>query len=164
MSDRSVTNDNGEFQDPLENYDPPAYHDALEQALDERTVADIQSQPYSSVTPGTSVQAALEMLAQTHIACLLVEEEGKLVGVFSDRDFLKRAALEYDDVKDRPVREAMTADPIYVFESDSAAAALAVMAVSGYRHVPVVNHDHQLTGIVSPLRVLAFLKEYASES
>ena len=153
-----------QFQDPLENYDPPEFKDPLEQALHDCQVAEIQTHPYVSISPDATIETALQQLAQSHVACLLVEEDGKLLGVFSDRDFLNKAALEYDDIKARPVREVMTSDPIYVFDTDSAAAALAVMAVSGYRHVPVVNLEHKLTGIVSPLRVLGFLKEHSSEA
>ena len=68
--------------------------------------------------------------------CLLVEEEGRLVGVFSDRDVLKKVALEYDQMKDTPVSELMTKEPVFVYESSRSAAALSVMAVSGFRHVP----------------------------
>ena len=66
----------------------------------------------------------------------------ELVGVFSDRDVLERVALEYDQVKDRPVqRTDDRRTPWCVYESDSAAAALSIMAVSGFRHVPVTNVD-----------------------
>jgi CBS domain-containing protein len=82
------------------------------------------------------------------------------VGVFSDRDVLDRIALEYEQVKDRPVSEFMTTDPIYAYESDSAAAALSIMAVSGVRHVPVTNIDQKVVGIVSPQRVTEFLRKH----
>jgi CBS domain-containing protein len=54
----------------------------------------------------------------------------------------------------------MTADPIYIYETDSAAAALSVMAVSGYRHVTVLNLQDELVGIISPQRVASFLQEH----
>ncbi len=149
-----------DFQDPLENYEPKTYEDPLEQALAEETVSAIRHEPYVRIPPDTSVQAAVEKLAGLHVACLLVEQEGKLVGVFSDRDVLSRVAEEYDQLKDQPVSEVMTNNPIYVYETDSPAAALAVMAVAGYRHVPVLNLDDQLVGIVSPQRVTAFLHRY----
>ena len=60
-----------------------------------------------------------------------------------------KVALELEQVQDRPVRDVMTSNPIYVYESDSPAAALAVMAVSGYRHVPILDLDDNLIGIGS---------------
>lgn len=150
-----------EFQDPLANYDPKQYADPLEQALGEETAAAIEHVPYEVISPDTTVADAVKKLAGLHIACLLVEQDGDLLGVFSDRDVLKKVALEYDQVADKPVREVMTDNPIYVYETDSAAAALAVMVVAGLRHVPVLNVRNKLIGIVSPQRVTSFLEKYA---
>lgn len=151
-----------EFQDPLDNYDPPTYDDPLEQALADESVTAIQTAPYASVSPETTVGEAMKKLVGDEIACLLVEEEGRLVGVFSDRDILNHIALEYAETKDRPVKDFMASDPVYVFNTDSASAALCVMAVSGYRHVPVVDLDHKLVGIISPQRVTRFLREHVA--
>ncbi|MBT4865811.1 MAG: CBS domain-containing protein [Planctomycetaceae bacterium] len=154
-------NNQTEFQDPLENYDSPTYDDSIEQALVEEPVTSIQSRPYASVSPDIRVADAIKRLVEDEIACLLVEDEGRLVGVFSDRDILDKVALEFDDMKDRPVKDVMSPDPVYVFDTDSSAAALTVMAVSGYRHVPVVDLDQKLIGIISPQRVTRFLREHA---
>jgi CBS domain-containing protein len=151
-----------DFQDPLQNYDPKVYNDPLEKALAEETVGAIQSTPVAMVTPETPVHAALQTLARLKVSCLLIEDQSKLVGVFSDRDVLERVALEYDQVKDRPVRELMTANPVVVYESDSAAAALSIMAVSGFRHVPVTKVDGTIVGIISPQRVTEFLRKHFS--
>lgn len=153
-----------EFQDPLENYDPKTYSDPLEQALAEENVTAIQSTPYASVPPETPVAEAIKRLAELHVACLLVEQEGKLVGVFSDRDLLDKVALEYDQVKDQPVSEVMTDSPVFVYETDSAGAVLSVMAVSGYRHVPVLKADNTIAGIASPQRVTEFLHQHTDSA
>lgn len=154
-----------EFQDPLENYDPPSYDDPLEKALAEEPVTEIQASPFASIAANASVEEALKKLVGDDIACLLVEDDqGKLVGVFSDRDVLDKVALEYQDVKKQPVREVMTNRPVYVYQTDSAAAALAVMAVSGYRHVPVVDLNEKIVGIISPKRVTQFLNKHLDES
>ncbi len=148
----------GEFQDPLENYDPPKFDDPIERALHEETVLAIQSQPCTRVSADSTVAEVLKTLVGEGIACVLVEAGGKLVGVVSDRDILDKVALEYEAVQDKPVRDIMTPDPVYVDENQSAASALAVMAVSGYRHVPVVDVDENIVGIISPQRVTKFLR------
>ncbi len=147
------------FQDPLENYDPPTFDDPIERALHEETVMAIQSRPYACVPIDTTVEEVLQTLVGEGIACVLIENQGKLVGLVSDRDILEKVALEYDDLKDKSVQEVMTASPVYVDESESAASALAVMAVSGYRHVPVVDGEEKIVGIVSPQRVTKFLRK-----
>ena len=148
------------FRDPLENYDPKVYEDSLEEALAEESVEEICHEPFVTISPETPVQQAVEKLAGLHVACLLVADEGKLVGVFSDRDVLEKVALEFDDLKDRAVREFMTSNPIYVYATDSSAAALSVIAVCGFRHVPVLDVDHNVVGIVSPQRVTRFLQQH----
>jgi len=149
-----------EFQDPLENYDPKTYDDPLEQALAENLVEAIQHEPFVQIPDDTPVEQAVQQLAEMHVSCLLITRTDKLVGVFSDRDVLDRVALEYEQVKDQPVRNVMTTRPVYVYDTDSAAAVLTVMAVSGYRHVPVLSVDGQVVGIVSPQRVTSFLQKH----
>lgn len=148
------------FQDPLENYEPKQFDDPLEQALVEQEIGSIRHEPYTAIPGETPVHEAVNKLAGLHIACLLVTEEGRLTGVFSDRDVLQKVALQYDDVKDLPVRDVMTKDPIYVYETDSAIASLTVMAMCGYRHVPVLDLNDKLVGIVSPQRVTEFLQSH----
>lgn len=161
MVDEKENSDPAEFQDPLENYDPPTYHDELERALAEEPVEAIQAKPFTSIAPDIPVHAALETLIGGDIACALVmDEEQRLVGVFSDRDTLDKISLEYDEVKDKPVSEVMTRNPVFVRDDDSSAAALGVMAAAGYRHVPVVDANERVVGIVSPRRVVDFLQQH----
>lgn len=159
MSD-SVQPNPEEFQDPLENYDPPEYNDDFERALAEEPVTSIHTQPCTAIAENTPVHAALKTLVGRDIAStLVVDRDGRLVGIFSDRDALDKVALEYDAVKDKPVSEVMTDHPIRVREGESAAAALCVMAAAGYRHVPVVAADEKVVGIVTPYRLVEFLQE-----
>ena len=155
---------NGDFQDPLEQYDPPQYDDPLEKSLAEEKVAVLQTEPYESISPDATIREAVEKLAAIHHACLLVEEEGKLVGIFTDRDLLDQVALEYEQLADQPVSTVMAKDPVFVYETEDAAATLSVMAVSGFRHVPVLNLEDKLVGIVTPRRVTQFLHERASSN
>lgn len=148
------------FQDPLENYDPKVYKDALEEALAEKTVNEICHEPFVTIPSDTPVHKAVEKLAGLHVACLLVTEDDKLVGVFTDRDVLDKVALEFDELKDVPVSKVMAVDPAYVYETDSSAAAISVTAVCGFRHVPVLNVDQKVVGIVSPQRVTTFLQQH----
>lgn len=152
--------DPSDFLDPLEVYDSKPYDDPLQQALADEPVAAIKSTPYASVPPTTTVGEAIRQLASLHVACLLVEKDGQLVGVFSDRDVLDKVALNYNKIKDHPLSEVMSREPIFVYETDSSAAVLAVMAVSGYRHVPILNADKKIVGIASPQRVTEFLQRY----
>lgn len=146
-----------DFTDPLENYDPPVFDDPIQQALNDEPVSSIHAQPMTCVDASTSVRDTMKLMVGQQIACVMVQGNDRLVGVFSDRDVLDRVALEYDAVIDGPVGSVMSTDPVHVQEHDSAAKVLSVMAVSGYRHVPVVDAEHRAIGIVSPQRMAAFL-------
>ena len=158
MSD--ADSDPDEFQDPLENYDPKEFDDPLERALVEEEIGTIRHEPFTTISPETRIQEAVEKMTDLHVSCVLVAEKNKLVGVFSDRDVLSKVAFEWDDYKDRPVRDCMTTDPIFVYETDSAVASLSVMALCGYRHVPVVDLNDNLVGIISPQRITEFLQRH----
>lgn len=160
MSDtrRSKATSN-EFQDPLENYDPVDYDDPLEEALATQPVSAMQATPYASIAPDTSIRDAVRQLAGMHVACLLVEDDQKLLGVFTDRNVLDQVALEYDQLKHQPVSEVMTTNPVFVYETDSSAAVFTVMAVHGFRHVPVLTNDRKIAGIASPHRISSFLRD-----
>jgi CBS domain-containing protein len=156
---QNSTNPAEEFDDPLKDYGPKPYRDSLEQALAEESVVAIQTTPVATIESDAPTHVAVKTLAGLQVACLLVEHETRLVGVFSDRDVLERVALEYDLVKDRPVSELMTSEPVVVYDTDSAGAALSVMAVCGFRHVPVTNLDGKVIGVISPQRVTEFLRK-----
>jgi predicted transcriptional regulator len=142
--------------DPLSDFEPKEYQDPLEESLAETTVREIQHVPHASVRPDQSVREAVQKLASEQVSCLLVEDQGRLVGVFSDRDVLNKVALE-PECLDQPVNTVMNTDPVRVYDQDPAAAALCVMAVAGFRHVPIVDLNEKLVGIVSPQRVIQFL-------
>ncbi len=150
-----------DLPDPLEDYEPPHYDDPLEEALDTRTVLDLQTVPCETVPSTATIETAVGRLVAIEHACLLVEENGKLVGLFTDRDLLKRVALEYPHIKDQPVSSVMTKDPVYVNDDDAAAAALHVIAVSGHRHVPVLKLDGTIAGVITPRRITAFLLQHS---
>lgn len=151
------TSDDNDFQDPLEDYSPPEFDDPIEEKLHDDPVSEIQSEPFTTVASDSPVSDVLMHMVGEDIACVLVEENGKLVGVFSDRDVLDKIALDYENLMAVPVREVMTREPVFVRESDSAAAALTVVAVSGYRHVPVLDAEDQIVGIASPRRIAEYL-------
>ena len=159
MSESNNSRNRG-FQDPLGTYDSPEFSDPVEEAIHGELVSGIQTQPHLSVSADTSVREAMPLMVGHHIACVLVEQDDVLVGVFGDRDVLDKVALEYDEVIDGPVSAAMSHDPVSVREADSVAKVLSIMAISGYRHVPVVSSEGKAVGIVSPQRIGRFLHQH----
>ena len=61
-------------------------------------------------------------MAHLEVACLVVAENMRLVGVFTKRDVLDKVALQFQEIKDRPVSGVMTSQPEFVYETDPVAA------------------------------------------
>lgn len=148
------------FSDPIEQYEHPEPSDPLERALTQGMVSQIQHMPYRVIDAQTPVRVALDQMSHNDFFCLMVVRGAKLVGLFSERDVLNRVAEQYDQVKDRPVGDLMTPNPVTVYSIDPPAQALRVMTEGGFRHVPVLNIDNTVSGIIGPKRTTAFLRRY----
>lgn len=144
--------------DPLSDYDPTEYDSEFRRLIAEECVEAIPSRPFREVSPDTTIASAIALLSELEVASLLVVDDGKLVGIFTERDVLEKVSECYSRVCDRPISEAMTANPIVVYECDAIAAALAAIAIGGYRHVPVLSMSDEVLGVVSPRRVFDYLQ------
>jgi 2-oxoglutarate ferredoxin oxidoreductase subunit beta len=112
-----------------------------------------------TVTPETPVRDVLRVLVEKKIGCVLVVDEGKLVGIFSERDALIKLNQRANELGDRPVSEFMTAKPESLEEGAKVAFAVQRMDLGGYRHVPIVDEEQQLTGVISARDILHYLTE-----
>jgi len=149
-----------EFEDPLKKYDKPTSGDALERALEEDAVTEIQHKPFKAVPPETSVEAVMKLMVDLDIACILVTQGDRLVGVFSERDVLTKVVPDFEQMKREPIRRLMTGAPVVVHVTDTAAKALNIMATGSFRHVPILDVDDHVVGVIGPRRVTAYLQKY----
>ena len=101
-----------------------------------------------SLSPEDSVYQALEMLAECNVGALMVLQGDKLVGIFSERDYTRKIALEGRSSKDTQVKDIMTAQVLTVTPKTSTDDCMALMSQSKIRHLPVVDGSKVL-GMVS---------------
>ena len=156
----SSPSDPDEFEDPLSDFEPTEFPSELHRVLGEESVSAVQSKPYSQVSVTSTIAEAIESLHDSKVSSLLVVEDRKLVGIFTERDVLEKVADQYPQMASRPVGEVMTSNPTVVYETDPVGTAVAAIAVAGHRHVPVLKMDGSVMGIVSPKRVLSFLNPH----
>lgn len=90
-----------------------------------------------TVGPDTPVGEAVARMRRDGLDCLLVTDDERLIGIFTDRDAVLKVAGRAADR--RPVRELMTPDPVVLRRDDPIAVAINKMAVGGFRHVPIVD-------------------------
>lgn len=101
-----------------------------------------------SLRPDSSVFDALKELAVHDVGAMMVMDAGKLVGVFSERDYTRKIALEGRSSKDTKVSEIMTANVLTVHPHTRTKDCMAVMSQKKIRHLPVVDGDKVL-GMIS---------------
>ncbi len=101
-----------------------------------------------SCEAGATVEEAARLLAEHRIGAMPVFENGRLAGIFSERDLLYCIAKEGEKVLARRVGEVMTAPAITVDPDTEVLEALSLMTRRRIRHLPVVQHD-QVYGFVS---------------
>jgi CBS domain-containing protein len=101
-----------------------------------------------SVPPDISVAAAVEVLNQNQVGSVLVLDGGRLVGIFTERDILRRVVGERRDPATTRVSEVMTRDLVVMRPSASVVDAMKVVSEKRIRHIPVVEAGN-VVGVVS---------------
>ena len=101
-----------------------------------------------SVTPETSVLDAARLMKEKNIGAVLVISEGRVKGIFSERDLARRVVAEGKDPATTPVSEVMTPQVLCIDPKATAEEVLAVMTERRLRHLPVKEGD-RLLGVVS---------------
>ncbi|MGN6719506.1 MAG: CBS domain-containing protein [Candidatus Binatia bacterium] len=105
--------------------------------------------PLVKVEPDTSITEACELMAQNNIGCLVVEQNGKLCGILTDRDIALRVAGTGRDSQTTRVKEIMTPDPIRISADKDLTQLTALMHAYHVRRVPIVNGFDTTLGIVT---------------
>lgn len=101
-----------------------------------------------SVTPETTVFDAIRLMADKNIGALLVLADGRLLGIFTERDYTRKIALQGKSSRDTRVREVVSDKCVTVTPADSVEECMKLMTENRVRHLPVVV-DGKVAGIIS---------------
>jgi len=110
-------------------------------------LAGLVAQEPTTIDAGSSAASAIQRMRDEEVDCLLVMADDRLVGIFTDRDALLKAAGRSLAAFD--VRDLMTRDPVVLRADDTVAVAIHKMAIGGFRHIPIVDGTVRPTGLVS---------------
>ncbi len=111
-----------------------------------------------AVTPGTAIEKVLQVMLENKIGSILVTEDDKLIGIFSDRDVVNRIGVEFEALRSHPVSEFMTSLPGTLEAENKIIFAVHKMAFGNYRHVPIVEGDRPV-GVISIRDILRYTEE-----
>jgi len=109
----------------------------------------IVSRSVLTVSRTTTVSAAVELMASAKVGSVIVVDDGRVVGIFSERDVMLRVVLEGRDPKRTQVEEVMTARVHSISPRTTGDEALKIMVQEHIRHLPVVDEQGRPQAIVS---------------
>lgn len=130
--------------------------DFKEKSVLENSIRNLTLTAPVFVEKGMTVLSAVERMNKGNAGCAVVVEEGKMIGIITERDVLYRVMAEKKDPRQVQVVEAMTQNPETLGETDSIAYALNVLSIGGYRHVPLMTNG-SVVGVVSVRDIMAYL-------
>ncbi len=101
-----------------------------------------------TVSPDTSVLAALQILADENIGVVLVLDGERLAGVLSERDYARHGEMAGRSARETPVHELMTQGVVVVTSGHTVEQCMALMTAEHVRHLPVLD-EGRVVGVVS---------------
>src|SRR5262245_25227474 len=131
----------------------------LDRNLKIDSVSRLQPSPPHQIRSGQPVSAAVDCMRRQRVGCLLVCDDGRLVGILTERDLVRRV-LAPGRPMSTPIADCMTSDPVTVSSKEPIRVAIERMEQGGYRHLPVLDERQHLVGILSIKRVVHYLVEH----
>jgi CBS domain-containing protein len=126
-------------------------------------VSELMTAAPQTIAPDASLRRAAELMDRLDVGALPICEDGRLIGIVTDRDITVRATAIGSPPDSTPVSEVMSDDVRCVTQEDDTADAEEVMAAAQIRRVPVVDADRRVVGILS-LGDLAVAREQGTEA
>jgi CBS domain-containing protein len=106
------------------------------------------------ITPEVSVRETVQLMADAQIGAIAVRQGAAIVGLFTERDLLKRVVAEGLDPETTPVRDVMTTDIVTVYDSTPVATAVAAMRTHRMRHLVIVDRAGNYLGLLAQRHLL----------
>lgn len=123
----------------------------------------IQSMPkekFLVINENASLEVTIDKLQQYHLGCIVIEEENKVTGIFTERDVLMKVLGKRLDFKLETINDYMTKNPHRLQMDDPLAYALNLMVDGGFRHVPIVDDNDKTVGLISMQDVVNHLGNF----
>jgi CBS domain-containing protein len=136
---------------------------SLEYDLRQEHVIHLNLTEFTQVESGDSVSATIEKMRQENHNCAFVTNQGKLVGIFTDRDILRKVVAAPESW-DQPIETVMTAQPLTVNTDDPADTALNLMNEKHFRNVPVLDNKGTVIGNLTHYAIVKYLADRFPES
>lgn len=112
------------------------------------SILQVKGNDVYSVKKDTPIIDVLDLMAEKGIGAVLVLEDDKIAGIFSERDFARKVAKTRNLSLDVPVSDLMTKDVFVITPDETIDECMALMSSSKIRHLPVIDNE-KLVGLIS---------------
>jgi CBS domain-containing protein len=152
------------LKDELDRYGHEATRSELSIEVLRVPLKSVDAAKAETLPRGASVADAIKLIQQPGTSCVIITgEDGKLVGLITERDLCTRVITAGLDLDTVTVDEVMTKEPMTLRNDQPLTHALAQMDVGGYRHVPLVDKDDRPAGVITARRVINYIVEFFPE-
>jgi CBS domain-containing protein len=117
------------------------------------TIAEVMRSEFIEVAPEDTLGEVADRMNALNVGAVVVKDFGRLIGILTERDLLKAMAARVHTSEAR-VRQWMTENPITASADTDVEEAARVMLENGFRHLPVLDENGQVAGVVSLRRVV----------
>lgn len=121
-------------------------------------IKTIMKERLVTASPDTSIHEVIQLMNENKLGAILIVENNKLVGIFSERDLLNRVALPKIDMS-TPVKQVSTLDPVSVHADTHIKECARLIKERRFRHLPVVGENNQPIGIISARDFFQYIVE-----
>ncbi|MBI1847724.1 MAG: CBS domain-containing protein [Candidatus Rokubacteria bacterium] len=153
-----------DFEDEYTTETGDAEVDVTRAVLDARIAVLASAEPICLPATATVREAIQRMLARRQAGVLIVDGDGRLAGIFTERDVLTRVVGPGRDPARTPLADVMTPNPEALTAAHRVAYAIHCMSVAGYRTVPLVDDAGRPIGIVTVGDVVRWLADLFPEA
>ncbi|MAT38916.1 MAG: hypothetical protein CL946_04860 [Ectothiorhodospiraceae bacterium] len=155
----SQTDDKNTFASQSEDED---LYSPIDSSILRRSLKTIMK-PAITAEIDATVGECITLMKTKRIGCVLLTSHSKLLGIFTERDVLKKIVGASVELESTSITEVMTTNPQVLNETDTIAYALNFMDLGGYRHIPVVNNVFEPVGIVSVKDIVSYFVEHFAD-
>ena len=134
----------------------------LKQSIQTEPVTHIDLSFYVETEKGTEVREVIEKMQASHRKCTLVMDRGKMVGIFTERDILKKVAGAPETLS-APIDALMTPDPKTIDADTTVVHAAQIMTENPYRYMPVMNKSGHVVGTLTHYAIIKFVSDHFPE-
>jgi CBS domain-containing protein len=133
-----------------------------EQQIQTKPIRHLPLDPVICMETGTPLDAVVRQMKKEHASCIVVCNQSRCVGIFTERDYLNKVLSVTAD-KSRPVDDFMTANPKTLSANDTVGSAIRLMNEFGFRNIPLVDGEGRCTGLLQIRNIIQLLAELYPE-